>query len=161
MSLNRLIYDNCEYNHRLAESVGPLEYVLNPMQYENVNKWRIEFGVVGGNNVSQIGGNLVDLESDLLGVTRKASLCPSKKFRSVCATADPNDCRPNDITIDGPGCNEVRVVDTSLRHLPACNMFRYKQVALPPALDLPPCPGEQPSRCGYTMDKVYNTNKGN
>ena len=117
-------------------------------------------GADANDNVSQIGGNLVDLESDLLGVTRKASLCPSKKFRSVCATSDPNDCRPNDITIDGPGCNQRTVVDTSLRHLPACNMFRYKPVALPPALDLPPCPGPQPSRCGYTMSKVYN-NKGN
>ena len=30
MSSNRLIYDTCEYS-RVTESVGPLEYVLNPM----------------------------------------------------------------------------------------------------------------------------------
>ena len=63
MSSNRLIY-TCEYKClRVTESVGTLEYVLNPLQYENVNKCRIEFGIVGGNNVSQVKGNLVDLES--------------------------------------------------------------------------------------------------
>ena len=161
MSSNRLIYDTCEYSHRVTESVGPLEYVLNPMQYENVNKCRVEFGVVGGNNVSQVKGNLVDLESDLLGVTRKNSLCPSKKFMSKCAVGDPNNCRPDNIVIDGPGCNDRKTVDTSLVHLKPCNMFKYKPVPLPPALQLPACPGEQPSRCNYTMDKVYKRNNNN
>jgi hypothetical protein len=125
MSSNRLIYDNCEYNTKLGESVGPLEYMLNPMQYENCNKCRIELGVVGGNNVSHVKGNLVDLESDLMGVTRKASLCPSRKFKSICATSDPNNCQPANI---------------AMTHLPSCNMFRYKPTPLPPALRLPKCP---------------------
>lgn len=159
MSLNRLIYDTCEYKHRVAESVGTLEYVLNPLQYENVNKCRVEFGVVGGNNVSQIKGNLVDLESDLKGVTRKLSLCPAKKFKSRCAIGDPNNCQPDDIVIDGPGCEERRVVDTSLKHLRPCNMISYKPVALPPALQLPECPGEQASRCSGTLDQVYNNRR--
>ena len=64
--MNELIYDNCEYNTKLSESVGPLEYMLDPMQYENCNKCRIELGIVGGNNVSHVKGNLVDLESDLM-----------------------------------------------------------------------------------------------
>jgi hypothetical protein len=141
MSSNRLIYDNCEYNTKLGESVGPLEYMLNPMQYENCNKCRIELGVVGGNNVSHVKGNLVDLESDLMGVTRKASLCPSRKFKSICATSDPNNCQPANIAIDGPGCNgNPRVIDTTMTHLPSCNMFRYKPTPLPPALRLPKCP---------------------
>ena len=98
MSLNRLIYDTCEYKHRVAESVGTLEYVLNPLQYENVNKCRIEFGVVGGNNVSQIKGNLVDLESDLKGVKENFH-CPRNLNQDVPATL--NNC-PIDIVIDGP-----------------------------------------------------------
>ena len=156
MSSNRLIYDTCEYSHRVTESVGPLEYVLNPMQYENVNKCRVEFGIVGGNNVSQVKGNLVDLESDLLGVTRKNSLCPSKKFMSKCAVGDPNNCQPNNIVIDGPGCNDRQTIDTSLVHLKPCNMFRYKPVPLPTSPSITRMPGEQPSRCNYTMDKIYN-----
>ena len=54
-----------------------------------------------------------------------------------------------------------KTVDTSLVHLKPCNMFKYKPVPLPPALQLPACPGEQPSRCNYTMDKVYKRNNNN
>ena len=80
MSSNRLMYDTCEYNTRLNESVGTLEYTLDPIRYENCNKCRMELGVVGGSAVSHIQGNLVDLETDLMGITRKASLCPTKKL---------------------------------------------------------------------------------
>ena len=65
MSSNRLKFDTCAYKKNLDQSVGPLSYVLNPMKYENCNKCRMELGIVGGNNVSQIKGNLVDLENDL------------------------------------------------------------------------------------------------
>ena len=70
MSSNKLIYDKCEYNKRLEESVGPLAYQLDIDRYENKNKCRIELGLLGGNNVSHIKGNQVDLENDLLGLTR-------------------------------------------------------------------------------------------
>ena len=82
MSSNRLMYDTCEYKTRIGESVGPLEYMLNPIRFENCNKCRMELGTVGGTNVSHVKGNLVDLETDLFGITRKASLCPVKKFTS-------------------------------------------------------------------------------
>ena len=66
MSSNRLIYDTCAYKHELTQSVGPLEYVLNPMKYENCNKCRMELGLVGGTAVSHVKGNLVDLIEDEL-----------------------------------------------------------------------------------------------
>jgi hypothetical protein len=147
MSSNRLIYDQCEYDTRVDESTGTLAYMLNPLAHENTNKCRFELGLVGGNNVSVTQGNIVDVESDLLGVTRKASLCPSRKFKNVCATSDVKDCQPENIVIDGPGCNTPREVDTSMVHLPKCSMFRYKPISLPRALDLPDCPGNQVPRC--------------
>ena len=76
MSFNRLSYDTCEYRKTLDQSVSPLSYILNPMKYENCNKCRMELGIVGGSNVSQIAGDLVLLESDLRGQTRPASKCP-------------------------------------------------------------------------------------
>ena len=97
MSSNRLIYDTCAYKHELSQSVGPLEYVLNPMKFENCNKCRMELGIIGGSSVSHIKGNLVDLETDLLGITRKASLCPTEKFVSNCASGNMASCRPNNI----------------------------------------------------------------
>ena len=54
MSSNRLIYDTCAYKHELTQSVGPLEYVFNPMKYENCNKCRMELGLVGGSSVSHV-----------------------------------------------------------------------------------------------------------
>ena len=149
MSSNKLMYDQCAYQTRLGESMGTLEYMLDSSMYENVNRCRVDLGIVGGSNVSHIKGNLVDLESDLFGVTRKATLCPSKKFKSVCATGDLTQCQPDNIVIDGPGCDVPRTVDTSLVHLPSCSMFRYKPIPLPPALDLPKCPGPQQSRCNW------------
>ena len=56
-------------------------------------------------------------------------------------------CQPEDIVIDGPGCDRPREVDTELVHLPSCNMFRYKPTPLPKALDFPDCPVRQPNRC--------------
>ena len=81
MSSNRLMYDTCAYKHELSQSVGPLEYVLNPMKYENCNKCRMELGLVGGAAVSHVKGNLVDLETELRGSTRQLSSCPKNKYQ--------------------------------------------------------------------------------
>ena len=43
MSYNRLRYDQCAYKTEINQSVGPLEYLLNPMKYENCQKCRHEF----------------------------------------------------------------------------------------------------------------------
>ena len=84
MSSNRLLYDQCEYTQRLGGNTNQLSYTLDPLQYVNPNQCRMELGVVGGNNVSQIKGNIVDLESDLKNITKKYSECPSQKFKSLC-----------------------------------------------------------------------------
>ena len=153
MSSNRLIYDQCEYSTRVEESTGTLAYMLNPLAHENKNKCRFELGLVGGNNVSLTKGNLIDVESDLKGVTRKASLCPSRKYKNSCSTSDVQDCQPDNIVIDGPGCDIPKEVDTSLVHLPSCNMFRYKPTPLPRALDFPDCPARQVPRCQPEADE--------
>jgi len=119
MSSNRLIYDTCAYTKSINESVEPLSYILNPMKYENCQKCRHELGLVGGAAVSHIQGNLVDLENDLRGSTRPASLCPSRKY---------NPSKTNNITIQGNGCGQKRTVDTNLVHLPPCQMIRYTPI---------------------------------
>lgn len=141
MSYNRLSYDTCEYKKRLQQSVGPLQYVLNPMKYENCNKCRHEFGLVDGPAVSQVVGNLVDLENDLRGQTRQFSLCPSMKYQPSPGTT---------IDIVGNGCNQPRQIDITKKHLPSCQFIRYKPVPLPPKLPIEMCPGPKlstPSPC--------------
>ena len=141
MSSNRLIYDTCAYKKTLDQSVGPLSYVLNPIKYENCSKCRMELGLVGGTAVSQIKGNLVDLENDLRGTTRSASLCPSKHYVPNCANQIGDACQPQQIQLnDTRGCKQQAPIDTSLLHLPPCQMIRYKPVPLPPPMKIDSCP---------------------
>ena len=139
MSSNRLMYDTCEYQTRLNENVGTLEYMLNPMRNENCNKCRMELGTVGGTNVSHVKGNLVDLETDLFGITRKASLCPVKKFSSACAKGNMANCQPENIVINGENCGQKTVIDTTPLHLRSCNMIKYKPTPMPPKPDYSNC----------------------
>jgi hypothetical protein len=80
MSYTKNLYDTCQYNSVLNQSVAPIWYILNPIKYEHCRKCRIEKGIIGGQNVSHIDANLVDIENDLRGQTRFYSRCPSNKF---------------------------------------------------------------------------------
>ena len=139
MSSNRLMYDSCEYQTRLNESSNTLNYTLNPLRNENCNKCRMELGTIGGTNVSHIRGNLVDLETDLKGITRKASLCPTQKFVSACAKGNMANCQPENIVIYGENCGQSRVIDTTPLHLKSCNMIRYEPTPMPPKPDYTNC----------------------
>ena len=126
MSSNNLIYDTCEYQTRLNENGNQLKYILNGDRYYNNNKCRMELGVVAGTSVSNIKGNLVDLEGDLFGITRKASLCPKNKFSSNCANNMTN-CKPGNISFVNTDGN-TRTIDTNKVHLPSCNLVRHKPI---------------------------------
>jgi hypothetical protein len=139
MSFCQLKYDTCAYKQYLAESIGTLAYVLDDSRYNHRNPSRIEHGIVGGNDVSIIKGNLVDLESDLKGQTRLASKCPSLYYQNPCPNGTMNTCQPRHVVIRGNPGNMGRVVDTTPLHLRGAQMFRYTPIPLPPAI--------QPSNC--------------
>lgn len=131
MSSNRLLYDTQYYQEHINESTGPLGYMLYPMKFEHCNKCRPTFGLVGGNNVSIIHGNMVDLENDLRGQTRTLSNSREKKYK-------PADT--NMITVKGPTSLKERQVDLSLLPLPSCDFFEYHKNALPkPVIVEHPC----------------------
>lgn len=122
MSSNKLIYDKCEYNKRLQESVGPLAYQLDIDRYENKSKCRVELGLLGGNNVSHIKGNQIDLENDLRGLTRPAAQpgqCPSSLYKPH------ND---NNIVIKSRGSNKERTIDTNMVHQNTCHFVDYSSL---------------------------------
>jgi len=131
MSNNSLLYDTCTQQYDVTQSVAPLGYLLDTDKYENINKCRIGKGILGGSSVSHIKGNLVDLESDLYGITRKASLCPDKKFFSKCSINNPNNCQPDNIFIEGTPTTKERIINTDMEHLPTCQMVDYKNIYLP------------------------------
>jgi len=136
MSFNRLAYDDCEYKKRLDESVNPLSYILNPIKYENCEKCRHELGLVSGPAVSHVEGDLVLLESELRGITRRASRCPSAQFQPSAGEV---------ITLQGSACGAPQQLSTKMLHLPPCQMIRYAPIPLP---SLPKntytCPQPQP-----------------
>lgn len=136
MSYNRLRYDQCAYKTELDQSVGPLEYILNPMKYENCQKCRHEFGLVGGTNVSNIKGNLVDLENDLRGQTRSNTKCPAKKYAPSEGGV---------LNIPSNRCNSSRQIDLTPVHLPPCQMLRFPPVPLPGAANYNNCPAPKVS----------------
>ena len=128
MSSNRLMYDSCETHRHNQRNEGSLSYVLYPMKYERKSKCRVDLGVVGGNNVSLIKGNMVDLENDLRGQTRpltQPNQCPSKLYKP----------QPKSY-IKFTDRYGTKRVDTRLKHLPSCDMIQYKPRVQSGGLDL-------------------------
>tara|TARA_A100001015_G_C14502586_1_gene523538 strand:- start:174 stop:587 length:414 start_codon:yes stop_codon:yes gene_type:complete len=135
MSSNRLIYDSCAYQKELQQSTSPLDYALYTGKFENTAKCRVEFGVVGGNGVSQFSGNLVDLESDLRGQTRAMTLCPCKKY----SPSGKSDCdnKGRGLPYSSNDCKK------SMVHQPSCQMQYYPKVPMPVK--------GNPSSCDYNQ----------
>ena len=130
--MNRTSYDSCAYSQSLTQSVSPLSYVLDPVKFEHCGKCRVELGVTGGTAVSHINGNLVDLENDLRGQNRPATRCPEYKFlpRSDNVVQGKEYIKP----VQHPS------IDTSMRHLPACQMMAFSAVPQAPPPDVFRCP---------------------
>ena len=139
MAFSRLKYDNCYYRNDLAQSIGEFSYVMDPSRYVNCSPCRMERGIVGGNDVSLVRGNMVDVESDLKGQTRMQSKCPTLQYLNPCPAGDMNTCQPRQIIIRGNPSNMGRVVDTTPMHLRGCQMFRYTPIPVVQAYFPPRC----------------------
>jgi hypothetical protein len=135
MSFNALTYDNCEYNTRLERDVSVLSYNLDSSKFAHCNKCFNNLGLVGGTAVSHVNGNLVDLESNLIGIDREASKCPSMKYL-------PNS-QDSAIGADyyHPRCTNV--VDTTKSHLPSCQLYSTPYVPYPPTMQPYKCPARR------------------
>jgi hypothetical protein len=120
MSSNRLMYDTCEYKQKLQDSVTSINFVLDPIQYEHNNKCRMEFGLLGGTNVSHVQGNLVDLENDLRGQNRPVTNCSQYKY----APSSDNYVQGKEYI----KCVDHPKIDTTMKHLPSCQMIDYPTI---------------------------------
>lgn len=128
MSWNRLGVDHCTYAQKLNQNVSHLGYLLEPMRYEHCNKCRTELGWVGGNNVSKIKGNLVDLESNLFGIDRETSKCATMKFL-------PGESKGK--SLNKPVC--YKNIDTSKDHLKHCQAVDYPSIPNAPKYQFSKC----------------------
>lgn len=114
MSFNRLNYDTCTYKHNLRQSVGAGDYYLNTPRAEctacfpsNDLQFTKQSPIMKCNNLS-----LIDADSELLGITRRATNCPDMKYipgssNTTCDSVLIQDCRaiPNEPTrASNPPC---------------------------------------------------------
>ncbi len=79
-----------DYNQAFATPLGgapwekkdnPCSYVADINAYISPESRRHQLGLVGGNEVSTIKGNIIDLESDLRGITRINTHAPWNKYQ--------------------------------------------------------------------------------
>lgn len=127
MAFTRELYSSCLTDKRAEESTGVLSYLMDLNKFYNCNPCRIERGTVGGNTVSLYEGNIVDLESDLMGRTRHYTRCPTGKYvaGTVVQGKDANKCTP-ECGVDGLPCGRPQCRQEKLVHLPECKLVHYK-----------------------------------
>lgn len=125
---------------RDAQSAGMFAYTQMPTKFENPNKARNALGLVGGSEVSNISGNLVDLESDLLGITRVQSKCIARQYKPACPLGGPG-CpdTPPSFTFRDKSTGEVRAVNTTPRDLPTVQYTTFPGVGTPQTLNSGTC----------------------
>jgi hypothetical protein len=136
-------------------------YTMIPQKFYHPNAGRHALGLIGGNEVSLITGNMVDLESDLRNITRDLSKAPAKQYQPSCALG-VSSSDPSPLAAIGGGCphscgtggaehpscagmaawpkqlvfqeratGKARVIDTAPRHLPTVQMMSYPGVPRP------------------------------
>ena len=91
-------------------------------------------GVVGGNDVSQLGGNPQDIESELRGLTRPLTNCPSREYKPTLADQKTLNIqnRKTNMSID------IRPI-----HLPEYQMWAYPVTYAPLPLKKETCGAPQ------------------
>jgi hypothetical protein len=72
-----MIYDNCAYQKTLFESTSPLQHQLYEGKFEHCGKCTHE-----GKFYRPF--DLVDVETELKGITRPNSRCPQFKYNPAC-----------------------------------------------------------------------------
>jgi hypothetical protein len=139
MAFTRGYYDTCYYTNEILQSVGTFNYTVDVNKFQHHAPARMAFGIVAGNDVS-ICKNMVDVESDLMGIDRKLSKCPTLKYINQCTgTEDMTKCQPRQVVMRGNPSNRGRVLDTQPLHLREAQMFRYTPIPVPASVFVPRC----------------------
>ena len=142
MSFTKLMYDPCAYSHKLSESIGACDYVLDPTFAENTQKCYVPSSSI---RVQRYGvapcddHERVDVDSELrLGLGRKLSKCPAEQQvktppgERICSLTLPsrecNGLDPEHSRLSHPAC--------ALRSTPVDGFDRWQSVLLPCVADL-------------------------
>jgi hypothetical protein len=112
MSFTHLRHDSCAYKHQLLESIGPGEYMLDTSPATHCKPCFVPSSAVRMQRVapSQCGWqNQVDVDSELMGLTKRASRCPTqaRSLKTVCETVGLSECNeldPESSRLSNPPC---------------------------------------------------------
>ena len=118
MSINaqtRLMNDSCSVQRRLNEAMGPGNYILNTQTEPNEQcnySQDPNYRVTNSNSNVPFQQSNVDIESELLNLTRYATDCPDLKYQM------PNDLQNSNFN---PCVNTISPDHTLLTN-PSCNL---------------------------------------
>jgi hypothetical protein len=96
MSFNRTNYDKCKIDTTFRDSNFILMYQLEPSKYYNCNKCFMLGSIVGGPINSAPREQVVDTESQLFGIDRIYSKCPTHQFLPSSNTYNQHNGAPGD-----------------------------------------------------------------
>lgn len=125
---------------RDQQSRDIFSYTQIPAKFEHPQKCRNALGLVGGSEVSNISGNVVDLESELLGITRAQSKCIARQYLPACPLGGSG-CPdfPGPLKFVEKSTGEQRTIDTAPLNLPTCQMTTLPGVGYPNSLTVNTC----------------------
>ena len=118
MSSNRLIYDKCAYATEVKESTGSLEYNLFKGKFENCKQCP-----VGDFTNNLEFGSRADAESELYGLSRPGTLCPSLKY-------DPSKEFKNPELSPAVMCHSIYYVTPNNLERPTSNMLNENNLGI-------------------------------
>jgi len=120
MSFNSLKYDTNSYKHVLAESVASLEYQLGtPQQCQECFVKDPSYNLQRAGVSVDAEMPMIDVDSELMGLTRKLSNNPAEKYLPKEDSAgNPCSDRPK---VHRKDCNMPRMEYTNLSN-PSCNL---------------------------------------
>lgn len=101
---------------------NPQSYDLFPCYYTSCKPKRHMLGTVGGNEVSVIKGNQIDLESDLTGRNLPLTRCPEREYQKNSKSTN---------TIKRENIKGKLEIDTTLSNLKEYQMWAYPGIAMP------------------------------
>lgn len=108
--------------HPWESKENPQTYDYQVTQFINPTPQRHILGIVGGNDVSLIKGNMVDLESDLRGINIPNTFCPWRQYQPP--EQNQQDIVRKNVKID-------LKIDTKPMHLPTYQMWAYPGMPAP------------------------------
>jgi len=126
-------------------------YTQIPQRFYHPNAGRNALGLVGGNDVTLVSGNMVDVESELRGITRDLSKAPAKNYMPSCLPGETDltqgmgstnlasiksSCPawPKSMSFVERATGKAVFIDMQPRHLPTVQMFTYPGVPMPEKL---------------------------